>query len=305
MLIVFSGELLIDDCFLAGKLMLFERHRHSPTTRMIFSYRQWTMHVDRNLLRFLAAPQFIKPARSCRFQWTSPVIVFSSFPQQKTVERCVPSVATPSVAPAFTMSSTDLPAIPPSAIVPQRANRARTGANRPPRPPRAESVSRQKKNPSPIKEQQVEDETVVTEEIRLTSTRRIQTQQEIIEDNVQVIIEKSNQITTDMIRTVQATPLRGRKRKIVQEEPEPFPQLAPPPPPPLEEEVRPKTARAGRSKKKGEDVAPAVTVQPTRASSLRLRKKPEEVRQVTPSPPKKTTRNRKKTDNAPEEVIIS
>ena len=249
----------------------------------------------------------LSPVNNARRSQFAPVL--SSTPVHQTSPIMPISVdltmATPLVAPAFTMNSTDLSAAPPSAIVPQRANLARAGANRPPRLPRGESATRQKKNPSPIREQPAEDATVVIEEIRLTSKRRIQTKQEIVEDNVRVIIEQRSEISTDMIKSVQATPLRGRKKKIVQEEPEPIPQLEPPPPPPPaveEEEVRPKTARVARGKKKGEVAAPVVTSQPMRASSLRNRKKPAEIRQVTPSPPKKATRNRKKTDNPTEEV---
>ncbi len=184
----------------------------------------------------------------------------------------------------------ELPAVPPSAIVPQRANLARN-AGRPPRIPRGE-----KKNPSPIKEQQ--EEVLLTKEIRVSAKRRIKTKQEIIEDNIEVIIEQHNEILPDIINQVQSTPLRGRKKKIVQEDVYRMPQLEPPPPPPVlfepENEIIPKKTRGGRGKKKDEE-----EVKPTRPASVRNRKKQEEKEDIPP-PPKKTTRNKKLVE--PEEV---
>jgi len=194
-------------------------------------------------------------------------------------------VATPSVAPVLTINSTDLPAVPPSAIVPQRANLART-AGRPPRIPRGESVTRQKKNPSPIKEQQ--EEILLAKEIHITSKRRIKSKQEIVEDNVEVIIEQNNEILPDIIKQVQSTPLRGRKKKIIQEDINHIPQLEPPPLTMIENEILPKTTRGGRSKtKKDEEVA-----KPTRTASVRNRKKKQDEDFILPAP-KKTTRNKK------------
>jgi hypothetical protein len=194
-------------------------------------------------------------------------------------------VATSTFAPV----TTELPAVPPSAIVPQRANLARN-AGRPPRIPRGE-----KKNPSPIKEQQ--EEVLLTKEIRVSAKRRIKTKQEIIEDNIEVIIEQQNEILPDIINQVQSTPLRGRKKKIVQENVYHMPQLEPPPPPVLfepENEIIPKKTRGGRGKKKDEE-----EVKPTRPASVRNRKKQEEKEDIPP-PPKKTTRNKKLVE--PEEV---
>ena len=181
--------------------------------------------------------------------------------------------------PFLTINLTDLPAIPPSAIVPQRANLTRPGG-RPPRIPRAESATRQKKLSSPIKE-----ETILAEEIHVTSKRRIKTKQEIIEDNIEVIIEQQSEIMTDTTKQVQATPLRGRKKKIPQEDIN-IPLLEPPPPlPATETEIIPKKTRGGRGKKKDEE-----EVKPTRTASVRNRKKDEE---EIPPPLKKTTRNKK------------
>jgi hypothetical protein len=198
-------------------------------------------------------------------------------------------VATSSVVPVLTINSNnDLPAVPPSAIVPQRAN-----LGRPPRIPRGESVTRQKKNPSPIKEQQ--EEIILAKEIRVSSKRRIKTKQEIIEDHIEVIIEQQNEILPEIIKEVQSTPLRGRKKKVLQDDINLIPQLQPPPPPPPplpivepENESIPKKTRGGRSKKKEEQEE----VKPTRTASVRNRKKKEEKEDI-PVPPKKTTRNKK------------
>jgi hypothetical protein len=196
-------------------------------------------------------------------------------------------VATPSVAPpVLTINSAD---VPPSAIVHQRANINRNAA-RPPRIPRAESATRQKKNPSPIQEQQ--EDVVITKEIHLSSKRRIKTKEEFIEDNIEVIIEQQSEIIQDIITQVQATPLRGRKKKIIQEDLTNIPQLEPPPPMVIENEIIPKKIRVGRNKKKGEQEEVIITNKPTRTASLRNRKKIEEP-EIPPPPPKKTTRNKK------------
>lgn len=211
------------------------------------------------------------------------------------------SVATSTAAPVLTINSTDLPAVPPSAIVPQRANLARAGG-RPPRIPRGESVPRQKKVTSPIKEQQ-QEETILTKEVHVTSKRRIKSKQEIIEDNIEVIIELDSELVPDIIKQVQATPLRGRKKKVIQEDNNPIPELEPPPPLALsvpENEIPPKKTRAGRSKTKKVDEVEE-EVKPTRAASARNRKKQQQQEEVvvieekvpTPPPAKKTTRNKK------------
>ena len=197
-------------------------------------------------------------------------------------------MATPSVAPVLTINSNDLPAVPPSAIVPQRAH-----IGRPPRIPRSESATQQKKNPSPITEQQ--EEAVLAQEIRISSKRRIKTKHEIIEDQVEVIIEQQNEILPEIVKEVHSTPMRGRKKKIVQEDIHVIPQLEPPPLAPAlpisepENEVVPKKTRGGKSKKKDEQEE----VKPTRTASARGRKKPEETEEVPAPLPKKPTRGKK------------
>ncbi|UJR33110.1 hypothetical protein I4U23_020567 [Adineta vaga] len=186
------------------------------------------------------------------------------------------TMATPSVAQSLTMNSNDLPTALPSAIVPQRANVTRP-AGRPPRIPRGESVTRQKKNTSPIKEQN--EETVLTKEIQITTKRRIKTKQDIIEDNIEVIIEQQTDIIPDIIKQVQATPLRGRKKKIIQDDINIIPQLEPPPLPPPDVPVKeteniPKKTRVGRNKKKQED--DVEDIKPKRTASVRNRKKKKE-----------------------------
>ncbi len=198
-------------------------------------------------------------------------------------------MATPSVVPVLTINSNDLPAVPPSAIVHQRANLTRT-AGRPPRIPRGESVTRQKKNPSPIKEQQ--EETLLEKEIHITSKRRIKSKQGIIEDNVEVVIEQQNEILPDIIQQqVQSTPLRGKKKKILQEDINHIPQLEPPALPLSvpENEIIPKKTRVGRSKTKQVEEE----VKPTRTASVRNRKKQQKEEEDIPPPPKKNTRNKK------------
>lgn len=200
------------------------------------------------------------------------------------LHRCPNLVATPSIAPTYTMTSNDLPAVPPSAIVPQRA------ATRPPRLPRAESASRQqkkkKKDVSTVQEQPAEEELII-----VTSKQRIETTE------IQLLVIEQ----AEMVKTVQATPMRGRKKKTVAVDPpaeEPIPQLEPPPA--VVVELPPKPSRAGRNKKK----VPEPVDVPTRTRSSRTRKKqPEEVEEIVvvkeiPSEtlPKKSTRSRKKTE---------
>ncbi|CAF4744182.1 unnamed protein product, partial [Rotaria magnacalcarata] len=79
----------------------------------------------------------------------------------------------------------------PSAIVPQRAKVGRTGG-RPPRIPRGESVTRQKHKTSNIKEQQ--EETILAKEIYISSKRQTKGNEEIIEENVEIVIEQTNEI---------------------------------------------------------------------------------------------------------------
>jgi hypothetical protein len=214
-------------------------------------------------------------------------------------------VATSSVAPALVINSTDLPPVPPSAIVPQRANLKRTMANRPPRLPRAESVTREKKASSPIQERSFEEETIVTDETRLTSKRRIRTKEHKIElDDVQVVVEQE----LVRIQLVQTTPLRGRKKKALVDDAHQIPLLEPPALL-VEQDIPVKTLRTGRNKKKQESELVEVTHQQhTRTSSLRQRKKHDDnneiivIEQVTGILPKKVTRNRKKTEPLPDEV---
>ena len=209
-------------------------------------------------------------------------------------------MAASSVAPVLTMTSNDLPTVLPSAIAPQRANVTRP-AGRPPRMPRGESASRQKKKASPIKEQN--EETVLTRDIQITTKRRIKTKQEVIEDNIEVIIEQQTEIIPDMMKQVQATPLRGRKKKMVQDDANLIPQLEPPALPlttataPVVEknETIPKKTRTARNKKKDDEDS-----KPKRTASARNRKKQqqqeeegEQQQEDVPAAPKKTTRNKK------------
>lgn len=244
---------------------------------------------DLNLLLFLAVLQYIKLVHSHPFPLILLVRILSILSNR--LHRIFPfSVATPSVAPVLTITSNDLPAVPPSAIVPQRAH-----IGRPPRIPRSESATQQKKNPSPITEQQ--EDVVITQEIRVSSKRRIKTKQEIVEDQVEVIIEQQTENLPDIIKEVQSTPMRGRKKKVIQEDIQIIPQLEPPPPalppamPVLEPEIEvvPKKTRGGRSKKKDEQAE----VKPTRTASARGRKKQEETEEVPAPLPKKPTRGKK------------
>ena len=243
------------------------------------------MLVDHNLLLFLAALQCIKSVQLHLF----PLILLVGILSTLEYIGCYSffSVATPSVAPVLTIHSNDLPAGPPSAIVPQRAH-----IGRPPRIPRSESATLQKKNPSPITEQQ--EEVALAQEIRVSSKRRVKTKQEIIEDHVEMIIEQQHEIMTDVVKEVQSTPLRGRKKKVVQEDVQPIPQLKPPPAPtaPIpepENEIIPKKTRGGRGKKKEEQEE----VKPARTASARGRKKQEEAEEAPAPLPKKPTRGKK------------
>ena len=77
----------------------------------------------------------------------------------------------------------------------------------------------------------------------------------MIEDQIEVIIEQQNEIVSEMIKEVQSTPLRGRKKKVLQNDVNLIPLLEPPPPIPISEpesENVPKKTRGGRSKKKEE-----------------------------------------------------
>jgi len=241
--------------------------------------------------------QPLSPVNDTRRSQFAPVL--SSTPVHQTSPTMpIPvdlTMATPSVAPTYTMTNNDLPAVPPSAIVPQRA------ATRPPRLPRAESASRQKKRKdiSTVQEQPVEEELII-----VTSKRRIETKEE--NNQIQlVVIEQENTLVADVVKTVQATPLRGRKKKTTAAPPveEPTPELEPPAPKPVVvAELPPKPSRAGRGKKKEQDPVTKPADLPTRTSSSRTRKKQEneEVVVVKEVPseilPKKTTRSRKKTE---------
>ena len=223
-------------------------------------------------------------------------------------------MATPSIPIVASISSADLSVAPPSAIVPQRANVTRTAGNRPPRLPRGESAARQKKNPSPIREQQQQEENddvgiVITEEIRVTSKRRVKNKQEIVEDTVRVIIEQHNELLPEMMKVAQATPLRGRKKKLIDDELSNMPLLEPPPA--VEIDKAPKSTRASRSKKKDDDggEVEATAGSTKRTASLRNRKKQPKAEEAAPvdkpvvvSPPKKATRSKKKQEAPSEEV---
>lgn len=258
-----------------------------------------------------ATDQHLSPVNNNRRSQFAPVL--SSTPvHQISPNMPIPvdlTLATPSVAPVLTINSTDLPAVPPSAIVPQRAN-----VGRPPRIPRSESNP--KKISSPIHEQ-TEEIITVEQEVQVSSKRRMKTKEILVENNLQVLIEEETEIRTEVVKQVQSTPLRGRKKKVVQDDNNQIPQLEPPPPPPQVEaddqpeviEVIPaKKTRAGRSKKKQEveeEVKPTrtasvrsrkdVEVKPARTASVRGRKKQEEeeVAATVAVPAKKTTRSRK------------
>ncbi|CAF2852250.1 unnamed protein product [Rotaria sp. Silwood2] len=242
--------------------------------------------------------QHLSPVNNTRRSQFAPVL--SSTPVHQTSPTTpIPinlTMATPSVAPVLMLNSIDHPAALPSAIVPQRAKVGRT-AGRPPRIPRGESVTRQKKTSPPILNEQ-QEEIIVTKEIYVSSKRQIKSKQEIIEDNVEIIIERQNEILPDIIKQVQTTPLRGRPKKIMQDNLNIIPQLEPPPPPPIEQEneiIIKKTRGGGRNKKK--DEKQQEEVKPTRTTSLRNRnKKQEEIlipKEEILVPSKRTTRNKK------------
>ncbi|CAF3533547.1 unnamed protein product [Adineta steineri] len=240
---------------------------------------------------YIINDQHLSPVNNARRSQFAPVL--SSTPVHQTSPTIIIPVdltmaTSTSVAPVLTINSNDLPAVPPSAIVHQRANINRA-AGRPPRIPRGESVTRQKKNSSPIKEQQ--EDIVIEKEIQIKSKRRIKTKDNIIEDNIEIIVEQQNEIIPDIVKQVQATPLRGRKKKVIQDaDNNIIPQLEPPPPCPLtiENEIIPKKTRGGRGKKKDED-----DVKPKRTTSLRNRKKQDdEIEDISVSV-KKSTRNKK------------
>ncbi|CAF2586748.1 unnamed protein product [Rotaria sp. Silwood2] len=240
--------------------------------------------------------QHLSPVNNTRRSQFAPVL--SSTPVHQTSPTTpIPinlTMATPSVAPVLMLNSIDLPAALPSAIVPQRAKVGRT-AGRPPRIPRGESVTRQKKTSPPILNEQ-QEEIIVTKEIYVSSKRQIKSKQEIIEDNVEIIIERQNEILPDIIKQVQTTPLRGRPKKIMQDNLNIIPQLEPPPPIEQENEIIIKKTRGGgRNKKK--DEKQQEEVKPTRTTSLRNRnKKQEEIlipKEEILVPSKRTTRNKK------------
>ncbi|CAF5045613.1 unnamed protein product, partial [Rotaria sp. Silwood1] len=202
---------------------------------------------------------------------------------------------TPSVPPVLLLKSTDLPTALPSAIVPQRAKVGRTAAaGRPPRIPRGESVTRQKKtSPLSVKEQQ-QEEIILSKEIYLSSKRQIKSRQEIIEDNVEVVIEQQNDILPDIIKQVQTTPLRGRTKKTIQDNLNIIIPQVEPTPVEQEKEIINKKTRGGRTKKK--DEKPGDDVKPTRTTSLRNRNKKEEefiIPKEVQVASKRTTRNKK------------
>ncbi|CAF4148820.1 unnamed protein product [Rotaria sp. Silwood2] len=240
--------------------------------------------------------QHLSPVNNTRRSQFAPVL--SSTPVHQTSPTTpIPinlTMATPSVAPVLMLNSIDLPAALPSAIVPQRAKVGRT-AGRPPRIPRGESETRQKKTSPPILNEQ-QEEIIVTKEIYVSSKRQIKSKQEIIEDNVEIIIERQNEILPDIIKQVQTTPLRGRPKKIMQDNLNIIPQLEPPPPIEQENEIIIKKTRGGgRNKKK--DEKQQEEVKPTRTTSLRNRnKKQEEIlipKEEILVPSKRTTRNKK------------
>jgi len=268
--VAIKNNLPFDEPFFRQKFL--EKRDSSSSPKVDILRARPSITIDTN-------DQQLSPVNNARRSQFAPVL--SSTPVHQTSPiTTIPvdlSLATPFVASVLTLNSTDLPAVPPSAIVPQRANLARP-AGRPPRIPR-----REKKNSSPIKEQQ-QEEIVLAKEIRVSSKRRIKTKQEIIEDNIEVIIEQQNEILPDIINQVQSTPLRGRKKKILQENINHIPQLEPPAPLSEQENeiIIPKKTRGGRGKKKDE-----AEVKPTRTASVRNRKKQEEKEDIPPPPKKK------------------
>ncbi|CAF3387241.1 unnamed protein product [Rotaria sp. Silwood1] len=241
--------------------------------------------------------QHLSPINNTRRSQFAPVL--SSTPVHQTSPITpIPvdlTMATPSVPPVLLLKSTDLPTALPSAIVPQRAKVGRTAAaGRPPRIPRGESVTRQKKtSPLSVKEQQ-QEEIILSKEIYLSSKRQIKSRQEIIEDNVEVVIEQQNDILPDIIKQVQTTPLRGRTKKTIQDNLNIIIPQVEPTPVEQEKEIINKKTRGGRTKKK--DEKPGDDVKPTRTTSLRNRNKKEEefiIPKEVQVASKRTTRNKK------------
>ncbi|CAF0799489.1 unnamed protein product [Rotaria sordida] len=233
--------------------------------------------------------QHLSPVNNARRSQFAPVL--SSTPVHQTSPITpIPidlTMATPSVPPVLILNSTDIQTILPSAIAPQRAKIGRT-AGRPPRIPRGESVTRQKKISSSIINEQ-QEEIIVAKEIYVSSKHQIKSKQEIIEDNIEIIIKQQNEILPDINKQVETTPLRGKRKKIIQDNLNIIPQSSSS----VEQEnqIITKKTRNGRNKKKDEEV------KITRTASLRNRNKKEEViiipKEDIPVPSKRTTRNKK------------
>ncbi|CAF0847909.1 unnamed protein product [Rotaria sordida] len=233
--------------------------------------------------------QHLSPVNNTRRSQFAPVL--SSTPVHQTSPITpIPidlTMATPSVPPVLILNSTDIQTVLPSAIAPQRAKIGRT-AGRPPRIPRGESVTRQKKISSSIINEQ-QEEIIVAKEIYVSSKHQIKSKQEIIEDNIEIIIKQQNEILPDINKQVETTPLRGKRKKIIQDNLNIIPQSSSS----VEQEnqIITKKTRNGRNKKKDEEV------KITRTASLRNRNKKEEViiipEEDIPVPSKRTTRNKK------------
>ncbi|CAF0739909.1 unnamed protein product [Rotaria sordida] len=233
--------------------------------------------------------QHLSPVNNTRRSQFAPVL--SSTPVHQTSPITpIPidlTMATPSVPPVLILNSTDIQTVLPSAIAPQRAKIGRT-AGRPPRIPRGESVTRQKKISSSIINEQ-QEEIIVAKEIYISSKHQIKSKQEIIEDNIEIIIKQQNEILPDINKQVETTPLRGKRKKIIQDNLNIIPQSSSS----VEQEnqIITKKTRNGRNKKKDEEV------KITRTASLRNRNKKEEViiipKEDIPVPSKRTTRNKK------------
>ncbi|CAF4799493.1 unnamed protein product, partial [Rotaria magnacalcarata] len=74
-----------------------------------------------------------------------------------------------------------------------------------------------------------QEETILAKEIYISSKRQTKGNEEIIEENVEIVIEQTNEILPDIIKQVQTTPLRGKARKVNQENVNIIPQLESPP----------------------------------------------------------------------------
>ncbi|CAF3714654.1 unnamed protein product [Rotaria socialis] len=250
--------------------------------------------------------QHLSPVNNTRRSQFAPVL--SSTPVHQTSPITpIPidlTMATPSVAPVLTKTTDALLTVLPSAIVPQRAKVGRTGG-RPPRIPRGESVTREKHNTSNIKEQQ--EETILAKEVYISSKRQIKGNEEIIEENVEIVIEQTNEILPDIIKQVQTTPLRGKARKVNQENVNIIPQLESPPPVSSVQEIETITTktRGGRGKKKVDEKKQEV--KPTRVASARNRNKKEEViipEEAIPKSSKRMTRTKNEDIISNEEVTV-